>query len=219
MIRKIFNINFLFFTKSFLVLSAGIFILLCTGCFSSSKARAEKKYKANVITFPPEDSAATQANQPEKKIKYHSLQLEYSKKLSVSPDSISNLRLYSFIKQWIGTPYVWGGNSTNGIDCSAFVQRLYRAVYDINVPRTSIEQFFARKVELYSNTKYLVEGDLVFFKTISNSNAVTHVGFYLRNGYFINASSSKGVSIGNLYDDYWSDRYVASGRLKNSFKY
>jgi cell wall-associated NlpC family hydrolase len=216
MIRKPVNKNFLFFTKSFFLLAAGIFILFSTGCFSSSKARAEKKYKANVITFTG-DSATTQSNQTEKKVKYHSLQLEYSKKLSVSPDSIKNLRLYSFIKQWTGTPYVWGGTDARGIDCSAFVQRLYRAVYDINVPRTSIEQFFTRKVELYSNTKYLVEGDLVFFKTLANNNAVTHVGFYLCNGYFVNASSSKGVSIGNLYDDYWSDRYVASGRLKNSF--
>jgi cell wall-associated NlpC family hydrolase len=218
MMSKMKNIALPFFSKNLFLLSAGIFILFSfTGCFLSSKAKAEKKYKANVITFPAEDSANNQLNQPDKKVKYHSLQLEYSKKLSVSPDSIINLRLYSFIKQWTGTPYVWGGNSTAGIDCSAFVQRLYRAVYDINVPRTSIEQFFARKVELYSNTKYLVEGDLVFFKTMSNNNAVTHVGFYLRNGYFINASSSKGVSLGNLYDDYWSDRYVASGRLKNSF--
>jgi cell wall-associated NlpC family hydrolase len=217
MISKIINTNPSFLNKSLFLFTAGIFLLFCTGCFLSSKARTEKKYKANVITFPAADSVNNKLNQPEKKIKHHSLQLEYSKKLSVSPDSISNLRLYSFIKQWTGTPYVWGGNSTAGIDCSAFVQRLYRAVYDINVPRTSIEQFFAKKVELYSNTKYLVEGDLVFFKTMSNNNAVTHVGFYLRNGYFINASSSKGVSLGNLYDDYWSDRYVASGRLKNSF--
>jgi cell wall-associated NlpC family hydrolase len=217
MTQKIINIKLSFFNKILFLLTACIFILFSTGCFLSSKNRAEKKYKANVITFPAEDSAATGNNQPLKRTKYHTLQLEYSKKLSVSPDSIKNLRLYNFIKQWTGTPYVWGGNSTSGIDCSAFVQRLYRAVYDINVPRTSIEQFFTRKVELYSNTKYLVEGDLVFFKTIANNNAVTHVGFYLCNGYFINASSSKGVSLGNLYDEYWSERYVASGRLKRTF--
>lgn len=218
MINKIKNNAALFFNKSIFLLPACIVLLFSlSGCFIFAKNKAEKKYKATVISSGAEDTAAGKSNVPEKKTKYHSLQLEYSKKLSVSPDSIKNLRLYSFIKQWTGTPYVWGGTDERGIDCSAFVQRLYRAVYDIKVPRTSIEQFFARKVELYSNTKYLVEGDLVFFKTIANNNAVSHVGFYLCNGYFINASSSKGVSLGNLYDEYWSDRYVASGRLKRYF--
>ncbi len=185
------------------------------GCSSSKKNTS--KYKANVLSFGNKDTLANVATGTEIKVKFHELQLQYSKKLSVAPDSIFNLRLYHFINEWMGTKYVWGGNSERGIDCSAFVQRLYNSVYDVNIPRTSIEQFYTKWVELYKNPKYLKEGDLVFFKTLKNYNAVTHVGFYLHNGYFVNASSSKGVSLGSLNDNYWSVKYVAAGRLKRKY--
>lgn len=192
---------------------AFLFMACASGCSTCKKATSDNRYKVHVISYPKKDSVKTVSVST----KFNTLQLEFAKKLSVAPDSIANLRLYSFIKKWMGTPYLWGGNSPNGIDCSAFVQRLYQSVYDIEIPRTSIEQFYAKWVDVYSNTKYLVEGDLVFFKTMRNYNAVTHVGFYLHNGYFINASSSKGVSLGSLNDDYWGDRYVASGRLKPDY--
>jgi murein DD-endopeptidase / murein LD-carboxypeptidase len=187
-------------------------VLIFTACFSG-KNRQSKKYAASIITYHKPDTAkATKKISAEQ---YHDLKVEFGKRLSVSPDSILNGDLYAFIKQWLGTPYLWGGSNEYGIDCSAFVQRLYQQVYNINVPRTSIEQFYTKRVELYSNTKYLTEGDLVFFKTLINSNSVTHVGFYLHNGYFVNASSAKGVSLGNLNDYYWRNKYVACGRLKN----
>ena len=190
-------------------------VWLCVAGCGSSKKNASK-YKANVISFSKQDSIENvkQANETKK---YHELQIQYGKKLSVAPDSIFNIRLYYFINEWMGTRYLWGGNSEDGIDCSAFVQRLYHSVYDVNIPRTSIEQFYTKWVELYKNPKYLKEGDLVFFKTIKNYNAVTHVGFYLHNGFFVNASSSKGVSLGSLNDNYWSVKYVAAGRLKRKY--
>lgn len=185
-----------------------LYLIVTPGCNSYKKNMSGTRYKAHIITYPSRDSLV--------KSKYHYLQIEFGNKLSVSPDSIIDLRLYAFVKKWLGTPYRWGGTSATGIDCSAFVQRLYHSVYDITLPRTSIEQFYAKWVDLYSNTKYLTEGDLVFFKTLNNYNAVTHVGFYLRNGYFVNASSGDGVSIGRLNDAYWSVSYVAAGRLKRT---
>jgi murein DD-endopeptidase / murein LD-carboxypeptidase len=206
--KKIFTIkNYCNHFSLFAVLS-GIF-LIC-GCTSGKKNTGNNQYKVHVIALNEKDSLYTEKN------KYNGLQIEFGSKLSVRPDSIVNLRLYAFVKKWLGTPYRWGGTGSNGIDCSAFVQHLYRSVYDINVPRTSIEQFYTKWVDLYSNTKYLTEGDLVFFKTLANYNTVTHVGFYLRNGYFVNASSKRGVSIERLDDDYWSIKYVAAGRLKKS---
>jgi murein DD-endopeptidase / murein LD-carboxypeptidase len=199
----------LFCYHNFLIIAALVLFSIC-GCSTCKKSTGNDKYKAHVISYPKKDSLIENTGQN----KYHKLQIEFGKKLAIAPDSIFNLRLYSFIKRWLGTPYLWGGTDSRGIDCSAFVQQLYQSVYDVNIPRTSIEQFYAKWVDLYSNTKYLKEGDLVFFKTMRNYNAVTHVGFYLHNGYFVNASSSKGVSIASLYDDYWGDKYVASGRLK-----
>jgi lipoprotein Spr len=191
-----------------------VLIFLIAGCTLVKKNQRNNKYSTHVISYDKNENATNHSVKPV--VKYHPLQTEFSQKLSVPADSIYNLKLYAFIKEWLGTPYLWGGTGSDGIDCSAFVKRLYHSVYDVYVPRTSIEQFYANWVDLYSNTKYLREGDLVFFKTMRNYDAVTHVGFYLHNGYFVNASSSKGVSIGSLRDDYWADKYVACGRLKAS---
>jgi murein DD-endopeptidase / murein LD-carboxypeptidase len=207
--------HFIFYRCLHTAIFFALAVLCICGCSTCKKSTAPDKYKAHVINYPAKDSAVVA--EKEKTGKYHKLQIEFGKKLAITPDSIFNLRLYGFIKKWLGTPYLWGGTDANGIDCSAFVQQLYQSVYDVDVPRTSIEQFYAKWVDLYSNTKYLKEGDLVFFKTLNNYNAVTHVGFYLHNGYFVNASSSKGVSIASLYDNYWSGKYVASGRLKRKY--
>jgi lipoprotein Spr len=115
----------------------------------------------------------------------------------------------------MGIPYKWGGTDRRGIDCSAFVQRLLDTAYNITIPRTSIEQFFAEWTDRFVSTKYLSEGDLVFFATFGD-NVVSHVGMYLCNGQFINSSSRKGVSLGDLNDPYWKSRYVAAGRIKQS---
>jgi len=144
---------------------------------------------------------------------YDSVQLKYANYLKVQPGEIRNTALYHFIERWMNTPYKWGGMDERGIDCSAFLQRLLADVYLIQIPRTSIEQFFAEKVEKFSSSKFLSEGDLVFFRTIEGKY-VSHVGLYLRNDMFVNSSSSKGVSIASLKDPYWKKRYVAAGRLR-----
>lgn len=140
---------------------------------------------------------------------------KYAGYLHIEPRLLTNIKLYLFIDEWINTPYLWGGIDKRGIDCSAFMQKLYDEVYNIYIPRTSVEQFFARWIDRFSSHKALAEGDLVFFKTMKG-NPITHVGFYLGNRMFINSSSSKGVSFGNLDDPYWATKYVGAGRIKQS---
>lgn len=151
----------------------------------------------------------------EKIVGYDSVQLKYAMRLLVSQDAIKNIKLYTFIDQWMHTPYKWGGTSKKGIDCSAFIQLLLTEVYGISIPRTSVQQFLMQQVEQFSSKNHLSEGDLVFFKTIDNT-IVSHVGLYLQNRMFINSSSSKGVSIACLDDPYWKKRYVAAGRVKTN---
>lgn len=144
---------------------------------------------------------------------YEPLQLKYSRVLQTDPTQLSDLALYAFIDRWMNIPYKWGGTDERGIDCSAFLQKLFAEVWAINIPRTSVQQFLNEKVERFKSAKYLSEGDLIFFQTLDNT-FVSHVGLYLHNGYFVNASSSKGVSLANLNDVYWKKRFVACGRLK-----
>jgi NlpC/P60 family len=131
-----------------------------------------------------------------------------------------NIRLYSFIDSWLGTPYLWSGCSKRGIDCSCLMKLLFDEVYNIKIKRTSLAQFCDKDIALFTNRNEYQLGDLVFFKTNiareTRNNVVTHVGFYLTNGYFVQ-SSSAGVNIANLNRGYWKSRVVAAGRLKESY--
>lgn len=171
--------------------------------------------KSNYETMVVNSKTTTTEVKPETAAdKDSKIRSKYAAYLSTMPDSITNMRLYNFIDTWLNTPYLWGGTTRSGIDCSAFMQRLLADVYGIQIPRTSIQQFFTNNVEPFGSRHYLKEGDLVFFHTIDNNQLITHVGLYLGNRMFVNASSSYGVSIANMDNAYWKTRYVAAGRVR-----
>lgn len=122
---------------------------------------------------------------------------KYSAMMGVSAGSIQNGRLYAFIDQWMGTPYRFGGLDHDGIDCSGLVVLLQQQVYGINIPRTTGQQVSVIKRKFEED---LQEGDLVFFDY--DGKKFSHVGVYLQNGYYLHASSSKGVIIVKLHDPY-----------------
>jgi hypothetical protein len=135
---------------------------------------------------------------------------KYSKMMQVSPNSITNVILYQFVDEWYGTRYSMGGTGKKGIDCSALVQKLYTNVYGLDVVRTSIMQF--RSSTYVADKTNLQEGDLVFFRI--HGGPVSHVGVYLKNNYFVHASSSKGVMVSNLAEAYWTKYFVGGGKMK-----
>lgn len=118
-----------------------------------------------------------------------------------------HLSLYTFIEDWYGTPYRFGGTTRSGIDCSAFTRQLYGDVYNMPLLRTSKEQFSS---VLFVPKEELQEGDLVFFKI--HSKRISHVGVYLYDGKFVHASVSQGVVISDLGDAYWTRYYAGGGR-------
>ncbi len=134
---------------------------------------------------------------------------KYSCMIEVLPNQISNVMLYRFIDDWYGVKYRMGGDTKKGVDCSAFVQTLYKYVFGLDLLRTACLQFDAS--ELITNPADLKEGDLVFFKV--KSSHISHVGVYLRNNFFVHSASSKGVSIANLSSAYWSKYFAGGGRI------
>ena len=114
-------------------------------------------------------------------------------------------RLTSSALRFLGVPYVFGGTSTSGFDCSGFVQHVF-AMVGIALPRTADVQYDVGHRALGGPRA----GDLVFFDTYGG---VSHVGIYLGHGKFVHASSSHGVMVSRLSDSYWAVRYVGAKRL------
>lgn len=134
----------------------------------------------------------------------YSPQPEHSIRPTRSPAVDKLLNQY---RQWKGVRYREGGQSKRGVDCSAFVQLTYRKTFGIDVGRTVDQQVrTGRSV----NRSSLRPGDLVFFKT---GWFVRHVGIYMGNRRFLHASVSKGVTISNLGEKYWSSRYWQARRV------
>lgn len=123
-----------------------------------------------------------------------------------------NKALYDAAQRWLGTPYRYGGHSHDGTDCSGMTMEMYKEVYGIDLERNSGEQF--RKNCGKISKEKLREGDLVFFATGKDKSRINHVGIYLKDHYFIHSSSSRGVVVSSLDEDYYLKCYVASGRVK-----
>ena len=132
--------------------------------------------------------------------------------MGVALSATSNMKLFHFVYDWIGTPYRFGGSSKNGIDCSAFTKELYSEVFNLDIRRNSRDIFST--VSPVSKDE-LREGDLVFFKI--HSRRISHVGIYLGNNRFAHASS-RGVAISSLDDAYYSRYFYRGGRLLGSLK-
>jgi len=111
--------------------------------------------------------------------------------------------------RFLGTPYVFGGTSRYGFDCSGYTQHVF-AMMGVSIPRTADAQFYAG-----SRTRGgMRAGDLVFFQTYEPGPS--HVGIYLGGGKFAHASSSHGVMVSQLSDPYWASRYLGAKRLMAS---
>jgi len=125
-----------------------------------------------------------------------------------------NLALYDACSSWIGVRYRYGGNTRNGVDCSGFVDNIYRQVYRVRLERNTANMLRRNCVAVNRNN--LREGDLVFFNTSGSRQSRTpnHVGIYLKNGKFIHASASGGVMVSNLSEAYFVRSWINGGRVK-----
>jgi cell wall-associated NlpC family hydrolase len=111
----------------------------------------------------------------------------------------------------VGTPYRLGGSDPQlGLDCSGFVNHVFRQTAGLQLPRESLA---ISQVGLELDPAELQPGDLVFFNTLDRP--FSHVGIYLGDNRFVHAASSRsgGVMLSNLSDSYWSRRFEGARRV------
>lgn len=136
---------------------------------------------------------------------YHKLTWEAFAKEGIP--KVKGKEIVSRAAKYKGVPYVFGGTTTKGFDCSGYVQYVFKDC-KAKLPRLADEQALQG---IFVTQKQLRPGDLVFFTTYAAG--ASHVGIYAGDGQFWSASSSKGVILSSLRDDYWKQRYYGARRV------
>ncbi|ODJ48732.1 hypothetical protein BFR38_05600 [Brochothrix thermosphacta] len=132
-----------------------------------------------------------------------------SKPSAPSTSGLSFNTLFSFAQQFSGTPYVWGGTTPSGFDCSGFTQYVY-GNSGVSLNRTAGDQMNQSTKISEGQAK---PGDLVFF-SYNGGSSIDHVGIYMGNGQMINAQNN-GVKIDNIHGNGWGEFLVGFGTVGN----
>jgi lipoprotein Spr len=133
---------------------------------------------------------------------------QYFEAKNLCIDSSCNPYLYYKVYDWIGARYKYSGSTQQGIDCSGFVNEIYKNVY--------CKELAASSGEIYKQTiavkkDSLKEGDLLFFKI--RKGRISHVGLYLGNNKFAHATTKVGVTVSDLDEPYYKKYFYKCGRL------
>ena len=120
-------------------------------------------------------------------------------------------RLARVVDGYLGIPYLWGGTTRAGMDCSAMARAIFREAYGLELPRTSRQMY--RLGTAVPRGKELRPGDLVFFRIADSGSGISHVGVYLGAGQFAHASASRGGVVDALQDPYYQGRYAGGRRV------
>jgi cell wall-associated NlpC family hydrolase len=186
------------------LLSLALFILLVSGLHLQASAQQTNNTATQTESTQESDLATPAAKAAIIQKKPRSTTQTVLNKMAAT---VQNLPLFGFIDDWYYTRYRFGGTTKKGVDCSSFTLQLFRDVYQISLPRTARQQY---EVSIKVNEDEMQEGDLVFFNT---RGGISHVGVYLVNGYFVHASSSRGVMVSNIREPYFSKRFLGARRI------
>ena len=130
-----------------------------------------------------------------------------SKTSTVNP-AVDRHKVMDEVLALMGTPYVFSGTDSNGIDCSGFTSKIYRNAMNTQLPHSTSGQY---ALGAFVNDDARMFGDLLFFNTTGESPS--HVGIYLGRDLFAHASVSSGVTISSLESSYYRKRYLGAKRV------
>ena len=161
------------------------------------------RMKIFIIVMVGMSSVFAKAPHADETVKY------YAEYMNVSDTLLHIPELYAAIHEWIGTPYRYGHSDRKGTDCSGFVRNIFLPLCGEELPRSALGQSQIIRPKPITELK---EGDLVFFNYRGRTHS--HVGIYLQNGWFVHASTVRGVTLNNLYTSYYTQRFSKGGPLK-----
>jgi len=190
---------------SFILLAVfAVFVWGCAGSGASNDDYVEKKKMSKV----KEEFASLTGIEKKSLINQSNLETLTDIVSEYGNSSAHRDEVMIKIIELINTPYLWGGMTTHGIDCSAFVMTVFKKALNIDLPRTSIMQSTVGREVSRDELKF---GDLVFFNTLGRR--ISHVGIYLGEGVFAHSSSNGGVKTSSLNEEYYNSRYVTARRV------
>ncbi len=138
---------------------------------------------------------------------------DFKKEKNKAIAPLDQAKIMRYISKYMGTPYVHGGSSMAGMDCSGYTMMVYKESVGRPLPRSAHGQFAAGTPVRFEGLKF---GDLVFFNTTGES--ASHVGIYLGDDLFAHASVSLGVTISSLESSYYKKRYEGACRVVTSIE-
>ena len=169
----------------------------------------EKEAPKPVVKTPPEEEKKTEGTAEEEA----DSKTESSTESEEPAVNGSGSDIASYAMQFVGVPYVYGGASPSGFDCSGFTRYVF-AQFGVKLPHGATPQLNSGAEVSRDN---LQPGDLVFFQgTYATSAAASHCGIYIGDGQFIHSASSgnRGITISNLSDSYYSRHYLTARRVE-----